>query len=335
MPVEPKTEHEWTVHSLNIHGLFFQRWCEHVVAHTRGWRLQYTEYPVGFPSPYFPGQQTKESALDLRADHWAHGDLLSILVECKKNNPEFVNWIFFPPEQDTQPSPPALAVHSVVNVPGVGTDGGWTVQSQVSVPPISIFPFATEAREVRGSYLQYQKGDKTKTSNAAISDACQQIALATQAIVDEESRLSRALGTANPPASMPFRKLHIIPTIVTTAHLFTCKFDPTDVDPKRGEITQDAAKLEEVKRVVLRYPLPRQLQKTATDLAEALARRGPGAELFAYMPILVVQAESFPGLLAEFASQMDEGAPVWLYAGPPEPGAQLWSSTNKPDRGIR
>lgn len=332
MTVEPKTEHEkteheWTIHSLNIHGLFFQRWCEHVVAHTRGWRLRYTEYPVGFPSPYFPGQQTNESALDLRADHSAQGDLLSILVECKKNNPDFVNWIFFPPERDAHPSPSALVVHRVVNVANGSADGGWTVQSEVFVPRISNFPFATEAREVRGSYQDYKKGDKTKTSNAAISDACQQIALATQAIVDEETHLSRALGTANPPASMPFRKLHIIPAIVTTAHLFTCEFDPAGVDPKMGEIAQDAAKLEEVKRVVLRYALPPRLQKAPKDLAERLEWRRRGAELLAYMPILVVQAESLPALLGDFASQMDGGAAGWLYAGPSEAGVRLASPT--------
>ena len=39
MPITLQTEHDWTVHSINIHGLIFERWCQQAVAEAEGWNL--------------------------------------------------------------------------------------------------------------------------------------------------------------------------------------------------------------------------------------------------------------------------------------------------------
>src|SRR5207249_7851953 len=54
MATTPVSDHDWTVHSINIHGVFFERWCQKVVSETPGWSLDSTNYPVEFPSPNGP-----------------------------------------------------------------------------------------------------------------------------------------------------------------------------------------------------------------------------------------------------------------------------------------
>src|SRR5437867_4034621 len=94
MTSEPTTDREWTIHALNIHGSFFERWCEATVSSARGWRVRATHYPVEFPSPNGPFRGT-QSHLDIRGDLW-RGDeaVLTALIECKKNNPGLTNWVF-------------------------------------------------------------------------------------------------------------------------------------------------------------------------------------------------------------------------------------------------
>lgn len=86
-------------------------------------------------------------------------------------------------------------------LPAIGWDVKPSIRSHPTDPNLS-----DEARETRGSYAQHQKGDKTKTSNAAISDAAYQVALATKAIVDEEARFSQALGASGQLSVMPWRQ---------------------------------------------------------------------------------------------------------------------------------
>lgn len=89
----PQSDRDWTVHSLNIHGTFFERWCQHIVRASPPWSLTTTNFPVEV--------QGHHSALDIRADHDSSMAKLILLIECKKNNPEFVDWIFFPRHGDS------------------------------------------------------------------------------------------------------------------------------------------------------------------------------------------------------------------------------------------
>ena len=41
----PQTENEWEIHSLNFHGLFFERWCHSVVEDSQVWRVADADYP--------------------------------------------------------------------------------------------------------------------------------------------------------------------------------------------------------------------------------------------------------------------------------------------------
>lgn len=298
-PSDPTSEHEWTIHAINIHGVFFQRWCEKVIAGTKAWKVKSTEYPVEFPPPSGPWRG-KESALDIRAELRREERVLTLLFECKKNNPEFVNWIFFP--KDSGDTAGALAVSYIENVRRPAPAAGWDVIHR-SQPLGSNFIVADEARETRASYLQYRKGDKTKTSNAAISDAAYQITLATQAITREEVEFSQTLGSANAGQPLHWERHVIIPTIVTSAHLFTCSFDPLEVVPQTGELPYDRAVLQEHPFLFFKYPMPRHLQFRAQDPLAMLI--GGGQEQLVRKHILVVHSENLNELLDLFETHAD------------------------------
>lgn len=101
----PVSDHDWTVHSLNIHGTFFERWCQHLINQNPRWYVRHTQYPVAFSPTSGPLHKASshESTLDIRAElSYRDGRLLTLLIECKKNNPEFVEWMFF---SEANPAP--------------------------------------------------------------------------------------------------------------------------------------------------------------------------------------------------------------------------------------
>ena len=250
----PKSQHEWTVHAINIHGLFFERWCQKVVAETPGWKVRSTNYPVEYPPPFIP-LHSHESSLDIRAERKSSQEHLTLVIECKKNNPDFINWIFFP-RNNLSVAQSEIAIARLVNtISDTNQPLNWTVSSglMLSTTDMSV---CNDARETRGDYLSYKKDKSnfTKTSNAAIQYAAYQAALACQAIHVEELHHSSTLGTAaksdtfNP--GLPWISQTIVPVICTTAELYVCWFDTADVDPNIGEIQYDKVTLEKVDSLV-------------------------------------------------------------------------------------
>lgn len=322
--MEPMSDHDWTVHSINIHGVFFERWCQQMVSQSKGWTLKSTNYPVDFPPPNGPWRG-KESTLDIRAElcidnvghplaetrsqtvdseaaegapaplHLTGRTLLTLLIECKKNNPDFVNWVFFQKKALSR-----LFSSQIENVPRQSDANHWDARPSIQTLAQDA-SLSDEARETRGTYLDYKKGDKTKTSNAAISDACYQVAIAAQAIYHEEAQFSNVMGSSSPPTVMPYKGQVILPAIVTSARLFTCTFDPSDVNPSTGEIPYEKAGLKERPYLFYEYPLPRHLQMSPQSMLQALASNS--LELFTRLHILVVTSLAFPSVLEQFSTK--------------------------------
>ncbi len=263
----PTTDHEWTIHSINIHGVFFERWCRRTIESTNEWKVVSTQYPVDFVTS---GGRIRgnESDLDIRAEFNSGLQRITLLIECKKNNPDFVNWIFFPTPESLSSKNSSIVLSMLDYSPPESHDEHWSVHYAASNFGVKI-PIADDAREVRGTYQQYQKNDKTKTANASISDAAYQVALATQAIIIDEHNLERryelgadcihAAKTVDSPPD--WRQQVFVPVIVTTAHLYICEFDPSAVNPSNGEIPFSKTALKEVPYLIFEYPLPRHLQR--------------------------------------------------------------------------
>jgi hypothetical protein len=277
----PQSEKDWTIHALNIHGEFFERSCQQVIRETPPWTLTTTNYPVAVDG--------HQSELDIRADLEVGNKRVILLIECKKNNPEFVNWIFFPKAPQTQ----------TVILPSVERSGTHVRDFLYDRPfgPLPI-PIADGGRETRGNYLAYskQKSDKTRTSNTAIIDAAKQIALATESIYREE--IHRAAGRRAPSSS---DLTIIVPLIVTSAKLLLCSFNPEDVVVETGEVPLTRVVLSEVPHgVVYEYPLPKHLH--ATHDIQTLEFRS--IERFVRRHVVVVQSARFSNFLGNDALQL-------------------------------
>ena len=291
----PVSDHDWTIHSINIHGVFFERWCQSILEARKRWNRILSNYPVAYTSKHL----VKESALDIRGHTQVGAIRTTLLIECKKNNPDFIEWIFFLPHQKQNTNITFSALH---NVP---TDTNtWTTSPILHAFYFDI-PRVNEARETRGQYqsISNEKRDKTKTSNSSISEAAYQIALATQAIHLEEARFSQNESTAGKAWCMPWALQLFLPTIVTSARLFTCEFDPSEVDPASGEIPYEKAKLNEQPYLIYQYTLPYHLQNIPETMADSLTSKDIEAHL--RMNIFVVHSKEFDSFLTNVAEALD------------------------------
>ncbi len=293
MSSNPSSDHEWTVHALNIHGVFFERWCQKLIHSMKGWELVSANYPVAVGD--------HESALDIRAEYVQGSTRLTLLIECKKNNPEFIDWIFFPRYATPENAPTVPCIENRSSMVGVET------ALKTFTLPLSVL-VAQDARETRGSYAAYkgQNNQKTKTSNAAIEDAARQVAIATQSVLDEQRRFNEMRLQDPILPGRFYSKQLLVPAIVTTAHIYTCHFNPSDVDPDKGEIPFDKIQLTKQPYLVFDYPLPRYLMNLPANLGEMDdqskwdALRSDSLEPFARMQIAVVHSQA----LSEFATEL-------------------------------
>ncbi len=297
----PESQNDWTVHSLNIHGVFFERLCEKIISTTPGWRVRHVNYPVEFPPPNGPWRG-KESALDIRAETLLDNQtLITLVVECKKNNPEFVNWVFFPKQPASQNYPNQLTSFFLQNIPiESNLSQQWKVETSIRSLTTDLV-FCDDGRETKGDYQNIKNDrNKTKTSNAAIQDAAYQVALASRAIYNEEIEFSKILGSAvghgHSPVLIPWNRQLIIPVIVTSAELFVCKFEPSDVDVRSGEIPLDKVLLRKCNELVFEYALPKHLQASPANLVSTLVEGK--LDMFTRMHVFVVHSS----YLSEFLS---------------------------------
>jgi len=264
----PSTDEEWRTHVLNIHGTPFEHLCQYHLRQSPDWIFKSSRYPVEFPPSYTPMvSQTKNRELDLWGTCNLPGLRIELLIECKKNNPDYTDWVFFPAQY---PMPPSLRTLEYTNIPqyraSPPTGGGyWESISKtlylVTPPNVAI---ADDGREIKGTYQPSQSGkqpsrDFTKTSNAAISDAAYQVALATQALLHQERRNQEALAARQTYPMPPWRHV-FFPLVVTTANLWICRFPAEKVDMVTGEIPFSEVQYQQHPYLFFTYGLPPILQ---------------------------------------------------------------------------
>ena len=287
---EPQSENEWMIHALNIHGTFFEDWCEYILSQSNHWELVDTKYPVEFP-PTTGSKKAGQSELDVRGNLKIYDTVVESLIECKKNNPEFSNWIFF---KKREQSPPFFRyLYSEKDNPIN------RIQHHLTVKKIDLIqlPITDDAREVRGDYQGNKKGDKTKTANNSIWDSAYQVTLAMQAIILEEARnfLNRPLGD--------MKKL-FLPIILTTANLMLATYDRQIVNPLNGEISWNNVEFEARDYLIYEYSIPTHLQYNPYVLSQIGGIIRPSfndsirqSEQIVRSPILIVQSGKFQEFL--------------------------------------
>jgi hypothetical protein len=290
MARSPSNIDEWTTHVLNIQGAIFERWVANIIRNSRFF-LDATEFPVEFPPPH-GAERGFESTLDVRAHAPTPHGVVTLLIECKKNNPKFVDWVFFEANRKEPPMPRMWVNHIATN-----TEAG---EAQPS-PKLGFrdfdaqAPVTDHATETRGRYDDQNVREFTKTGAQAISEACHQVAIATQAIINEEISLALT-GRAEDLNWEPKTKREgFFPTIVTTARLKVLGFDPAKVDPTTGELPYDDASIRTVDWLYYLYPVPRHLQFAARDTL-AMIEAGERYKLMK-LPIVIVTSGYFENYL--------------------------------------
>jgi hypothetical protein len=257
MTNQPVTDNDWIIHSLNIHGSFFQRKCVDMIINfpiqtvRTNIRLVETEYPVEYPPRKVTDFKNKESRLDIlariRSENYPNY-AMDVVIECKKNNPEFTNWIFFEKYPDSGQKQSFVGTY-------VGENGGaFYTAKNLKLPGY----ISSDGREVKQNYSNINSRDKTRTTNTNIEDACYQVVLATHSLIDEQFTQFTL------PAERRNNELFIlylyIPMIVTTANLYISDYDVSNVSIDKGEIPFDKTNLKLVDSLWYEYPVPPHLQ---------------------------------------------------------------------------
>ena len=199
--MKPQTDSEWTIHALNIHGAFFERWCREVVDSRAPWHVKYSNYPVEFGG--------MESNLDLRADRNVDGHLVSLLIECKKPNPDFVDWTFLP-RKGVFTGTPLLTTELRPRRMKPG-ESAWFLEAVIGGLAWNS-PVADEARETRGSYPEYTKRPpscrRARPSGRQIARQCR-LRLGRQPGPRRSSAVAGSAGRPAPRAAPAGRSLRI------------------------------------------------------------------------------------------------------------------------------
>src|SRR5262245_30095608 len=91
----PRIDQEWTIHSLNIDGAFLERACEQMLSRP-GYRVLSRNLPVEVSG--------HASSLDVLATCKRDEKTFYLLIECKKANPEFIDWVFFLKKRTVSPT---------------------------------------------------------------------------------------------------------------------------------------------------------------------------------------------------------------------------------------
>ena len=255
IPGSPSSNDDWTVHSLNIQGIFFQRLIASLILkHEKVFYIT-SEYPVEYPSgnTLNKGQESRLDILAQIRSRYYQQTAIHLLIECKKANPEFVDWVFFPKiltdYYDSNVNYLRLFAMSA-------NDGNSSIKYDVMARHNDTYILADDARETRGSYENVLKNIKTKTSNASVTEAAYQVVLAAHAYANETSLKLNHANSSLSPLSHHF----FLPIIVTTANLYLCKFNPNDTSLQTGEIPFQKVTFERVDRLFYEYAIPPHLQ---------------------------------------------------------------------------
>jgi hypothetical protein len=279
-PVQART------HALNVEGIFFQQRVSQICRES-GWLVTAEEYPVAYP----PGNGPivgKEGRLDIRAEKQFTDYRTVLVVECKKTNADYKDWVFFLKGEGRI----TAALIKMQGKPGAAEAATGKSKWDVSTN-IAYFTSGLVAQDARELRAEYGKPESWKSSTARIETACYQAVQAAQALVDEvASRQQLLLSHGREPEPSTW----IIPVVVTTANMMVCRFDLKDVALETGEIDWKKVSFEPRDAIAYEYPLPVHLQMKP---AEPIRVEQSRVEDLVKKHVLVVKAASLEGFLKQ------------------------------------
>jgi hypothetical protein len=238
-------------YALNVEGIFFQRRVADIFRWA-GWTVAAEEYPVAFPPGNWP-IVGKEGRLDIRVEKRFPERRIVLAVECKKADPDYKDWVFFPKGHD-ESIKSAQVIRKEKDGATTSTTGRDRWEITTAIVGFDTGPTCQDARELKA---EHRKTNSWKSATERIEKACYQAAQATQALVIE---IGRRQGLLLDHQMEPEVTTAVMPMVVTTANLLLCHFDAKHVSLLTGEIDWTQVSYEAVNLIILEYPLPVHLQ---------------------------------------------------------------------------
>lgn len=297
-------KHEKFVNALNVEGIFFQKYCTHLIKKS-GWKVDNEEYPVTFPKPS-SGILGKDGRLDIRASKKVRQKKLNVvidlLIECKKADPNLSSWIFFKSEKKLKHSYILnCKLKEKINKESKG-HSKWEIETfsrDFSKSfKLSKIKVCNDGRELKSEFTKKPQKNDTKTSTARIQNGACQVCHAFRSLyADEIDFLREVLNKNNDPKD----KTHIrifIPIVVTTADLYVANFKAGDVKKIEGVIDYRKVKFSKSPQLLYEFPLPGHLQFSPMEKVNFPIKL---RESFIKMPVIFVNIRALDKLLKKLS----------------------------------
>lgn len=205
--------------------------------------------------------EVKETSIDIVGRKKINEVMVTLLIESKKLNPDYVDWCFFQQKNIRDiihiisKSPSNSYINMLFSVPGDeiyprSTDltleqfTGWIPGKK----PIADFGISLKNKEVQGEYYKSEK--------SIVDDSARQIIEGTYGFIVES--MVQELVAKTRYYSSCHREM-FLPIVVTNANLFLCHIHSDDIDPKTGQVTS-TPDYERIESVIYECAAPKNVQ---------------------------------------------------------------------------
>jgi len=244
--VEELNRIEKLKNSLNETGFFLQKKIEEILkdSKTAGWALKYCDRPFAYPPRNGPIKGS-EGRVDIIAEKMCSAGLGYSFIECKRANPEYCDWVFFPAYEQRQ------FFYSLHNKKSVGCGS-----IRISDFHDSVLCDIGVGIKEKGT----DRGNRKVADANEIEKVCEQTchALVGVGVTDLSLRSND--------------HLQFFPLVITTANLFIAEYDAENIDISNGKIATVNLQLKSVDWIYFNYPMPQYLH-FANEISPNFARK--------------------------------------------------------------
>ena len=241
---------------LNKEGYSFQKYCAQKIKES-GWSIGAEEFPI-----------SENESFDIKTTLREFETALRIaVVECKLRDPERKYWIFYKRDLTKDSEPFVVHVHFLSTrmrrfpwrdevLQGVG---------EVLDEPKLGYP----ACHTMGVELYKDVGGKWRKNSEIIRSACLTVAKGINYLFRAEAeRLYKTAGIGLKRLEKEKRRFgfdyitggDLIPVVITTAPLYSYKFNPAQMNIKDFKVSYETEDYQEEEWLIYEFPLPAQLQ---------------------------------------------------------------------------
>lgn len=215
--------------SLNETGFFLEKKIRKLLEENEltEWKPKYYDRPFAYPPRNGPIKGF-EGRVDIVAEKMCTAGLGYSFIECKRANPEYCDWIFFPASEQSQ------FFYNMKEKKSIGC-------GSVNIPALENIVLCDVGVGVKEKWTNRKVADANE-----VEKACEQTchALVGIGIVDLLVRSDT--------------ELRFFPIVITTANLFITEYDAKDIDIANGKINSNL-NLKPVDWLYFNYPIPQYL----------------------------------------------------------------------------